>query len=211
MKAYVFDMDGTLVDNCGYHVAAWQAFARRHGKELTREQVLGWMGQTNRAYLERLFGRPVGEEEAARLGEEKEKLYRELYAPRLRPRDGLRELLARARAAGVPCAVATGAPRGNLDFVLDGTGLRDAFAALVDDSMYARGKPEPDCFLAAAERLGAAPKECVVFEDAVSGVVAARRAGMRVIAVGDTGAPAALRAAGAERVVSGFGEIAGLP
>lgn len=80
-RAYIFDMDGVLVNNCRYHVLAWRVFSKKHGFELTDEQVLEWMGTANRVYMERLLGRPVADDELTALENEKESLYRELYAP----------------------------------------------------------------------------------------------------------------------------------
>ena len=83
-KAYIFDMDGVLADNCRYHVLAWRVFSERHGFALTDEQVLEWMGAANRVYMERLLGRPVAGDELTALEDEKESIYRELYAPHRR-------------------------------------------------------------------------------------------------------------------------------
>ena len=102
-KAYIFDMDGVLADNCRYHVLAWRVFSKRHGFELTDEQVLEWMGAANRVYMERLLGRPVADDELTALENEKESLYRELYAPHRRIPDGLRAFLDCAHAADIPC------------------------------------------------------------------------------------------------------------
>ena len=130
-RGYIFDMDGTLVDNVQYHVKAWKAFSRKYGNELSEDKIVGWMGMTNRVYQERILGRPVGDEESLRMSEEKESMYRELFAAHMRLPDGLRALLDRARDAGVVCAVATGAPASNVNFIMDGLSLRDDFKAMV--------------------------------------------------------------------------------
>ena len=125
-KAYIFDMDGTLVDNLAYHVRAYHIFSRRYGHELTDAQIIGWTGATNRYFMERILGRPASADEAKRMEDEKESLYRTLYAPYLALAPGARELLDRAHRAGIVCAVASGAPTQNIDFVLDGLRIRDA-------------------------------------------------------------------------------------
>ena len=154
-QAYIFDMDGVLADNCRYHVLAWRVFSKKHGFELTDEQVLEWMGAANRVYMERLLGRPVSDNELAALENEKESLYRELYAPHRRIPDGLRAFLDRAHAADIPCGVATGAPEQNITFILDGLDLRRDFRCVVDPTQYSHSKPAPDCYLRAAALLGA--------------------------------------------------------
>ena len=206
-RAYLFDMDGTIVDNCGYHVKSWLAFANRHGKVLTETQILDWMGAANRVYCERLFGHPISDEENARYTSEKETIYREIYRPHLRAPEGLRELLASARRGGIRCAVVTGGSKPNVDFILDGLALRGEFSLLVDDSCYTRSKPDPECFLVAAEKFGVDPADCTVFEDAVAGVRSAKAAGMRVIAITHTNPRETLLAAGADRVIDAFTEL----
>ena len=206
-KAYLFDMDGVLVDNCRYHVLSWLEFAKRHGGRLTEEQIVEWMGAPGRDYIVRMFDEPIPPERVTVMMEEKERLYREIYRPDLAPRQGLVNLLRRASEDGIPCAVVTGGSKANVDFVLDGLDIRRYFVAVVDSSQYARGKPAPDCYLQGAERLGVAPGDCLVFEDAVSGIASARAAGMRVVAITGTNGRDTLEKTGAERVVDTFDEL----
>lgn len=206
-KAYLFDMDGVLVDNCRYHVLSWLEFAKRHGGRLTEKQIVDWMGAPGRDYIVRMFDEPVPPERVTAMMEEKERLYREIYRPDLAPRQGLVNLLRRASEEGIPCAVVTGGSKANVDFVLDGLDIRRYFVAVVDSSQYARGKPAPDCYLQGAERLGVAPGDCLVFEDAVSGIASAHAAGMRVVAITGTNDRETLEKTGAERVVDTFDEL----
>jgi HAD superfamily hydrolase (TIGR01509 family) len=176
-------MDGTLVDNCEWHVKAWQEFAHRHGREISTKQILDWMGAPSAFYMERIFDREVPPEECAELTREKETLYREMYAPYLQLPEGLGDLLHGARERGIRLAIATGGSIDNVDFVLDGLHIRELFEVVVDASQYSKGKPAPDCYLMAANLLEVAPSECLVFEDAVGGIRAAKAAGMRVAAI----------------------------
>ena len=207
MKAYIFDMDGTMIDNVPYHVKAWKEFSRKYGNELSERDIVGWMGMTNRAYQERILGRQMDDEESRRMSEEKEIIYRELYRPHMKPAPGLVELLDRAQAKGVRLAVASGAPKGNINFILDGLDLRRYFPVLVDDSVYSRGKPDPECFLTAAKMLGVEPRDCTVFEDAVKGVQAGKAAGMEVVAMTLYTPAEELLAAGADRAIASFAEM----
>ena len=206
-KAFLFDMDGVLVDNCAYHVKAWLALAEKYGGRLTAEQTVAWMGAPGRDYIARMFDPPPSRERADELLVEKEALYREIYRPHLVPREGLARLLSRARAAGVPCAIATGGSRANVDFVLDGLGMRGDFECVVDSSQYVRGKPAPDCYLQTASRLGVAPADAVVFEDAVNGIQAAQAAGMRVAAITGTFTREALAPQSPTWLVDSFDEL----
>ena len=205
--AYIFDMDGVLANNCRYHVLAWREFSRKHGLVLTDEQVLAWMGASNRVYMERLLGRSVADDELAALENEKESLYRELYAPHLQMPEGLREFLDLAHAEDVPCGVATGAPQQNIDFILDGLDIRRYFSCIVDPTQYNQSKPAPDCYLRAASLLGVVPANCTVFEDAVGGIQAAHAAGMRVVAITSTNPRSVLQSVGVERIIDSFTEL----
>ena len=205
-KAYLFDMDGVLVDNCRYHVASWLEIAKRHGGRLTEAQVIEWMGAPGRDYIARMFDGPLPPEEVEAIAEEKESVYRELYRPHLEPRRGLPDFLRIAKRDGVSCAVVTGGSRANVDFVLDGLGIRGYFDCIVDSARYARGKPAPDCYLQAAAELGVEPRDCTVFEDAVNGIEAAIAAGMRVVALTGTNTRETLEQAGPDKVVGSFDE-----
>ena len=206
-RAYLFDMDGVLVDNCRYHVLSWLEFAKRHGGRLTEAQVIEWMGAPGRDYIVRMFGEPIPPERVAALLAEKETIYRELYRPKLVARKGLIVFLEGAKKANIPCAVVTGGPTENVDFVLDGLNIREYFACIIDSSQYERGKPAPDCYLQAAAKLGVEPSDCVVFEDAVNGIEAAIAAGMRTMAITGTNTRKTLEDAGPDKIVSSFEEL----
>ena len=206
-RAYLFDLDGVLVDNCRYHVMSWLEFAKRHGGKLTEAQVIEWMGAPGRDYIVRMFDEPVPQNRMAALLAEKEAIYRELYRPNLVARKGLIDFLEGAKKAGIPCAVVTGGPTENVGFVLDGLNIREYFACIVDSSQYERGKPASDCYLQAAAKLGVEPRDCIVFEDAVNGIEAAIDAEMRVVAFTGTNLHKTLEDAGPDKIVSSFDEL----
>jgi beta-phosphoglucomutase family hydrolase len=182
--AYIFDMDGTLVDNMDAHAEAWIGLLGELGVEVSRETFFARAaGKTNRQILELFLGAGPGATELARLAAEKEARYREIYAPQLKPLPGLRDFLAGARRDGIPLAVATSAGRANIGFVLGGLGLEPSFDAIVSEEDGTRGKPDPEMFLLAARRLGASPEVCTVFEDSRAGIEAGARAGMAVVAL----------------------------
>jgi HAD superfamily hydrolase (TIGR01509 family) len=205
IRAAVFDLDGTLVDNMRFHGEAWLAMARRLGGAPTREDVeRRWAGKKPDETIFLMTGRWPTPEEAARVSTEKELLYRQLYGPHLAPMPGLSAFLDRLRGAGIRLALATASPEENRAFVLGGLGLAPRFEVVAGPEGVARGKPAPDLFLAAARLLATSPQECVAFEDAVNGVQAARAAGMEVVGVA-TGSPAPeLRQAGAAFVLADY-------
>lgn len=207
-KAFLFDMDGVLIDNTRYHVLSWLECAKKYGCELTEGQVVAWMGSPGREYIKRMFKRPdMPPDEIRFYLQEKEALYREIYAPYLTLNEGLREFLAETHRRGIACAIATGGSMANVNFVLDGLGIREHFAFVIDASGYERGKPFPDCYLKAAEGVGREPKDCIIFEDAVNGIEAARAARIPVVAKVGTNSREVLAAAGADCVIDSFVEL----
>lgn len=183
-RAVIFDIDGTIVDNMHLHAEAFAVFAERHGlPPLTPQDRARLDGRRNSEIFPILFGRDVPREEWQAYEHEKEGLYRELSRGRLLPMKGLHVLIARLQAVGVPMALATSAPELNVTHTLTELGLTDAFPIVVRGDQVPRGKPAPDVFLEAARRLAVAPPDCLVFEDAPMGVVAAQAAGMPVVAL----------------------------
>ena len=177
-------MDGVVCHNMPAHEEAWRRFFREHGIEIDlRDFRENTMGMPTREVLRYYFKRDVTADEAARLSDSKEALYRELYLPDRRPAEGLVEFLRAARAEGRKVGLGTGSRADNVTFILDGLGLRPLFDGVVDASMVVRGKPDPETWLTLAKKIGAAPEDCVVFEDSLLGEEAARRAGMAVVGV----------------------------
>lgn len=186
-RAFIFDMDGTIVDNMGFHTRSWLEFFSRRGHAVDEAAFFAaTAGRTGHEIIGQFLGDGLEHDDVTALINEKEVLYREIYAPHLRAVEGFGALVSAAQAAGIRLAVGTAAPPSNVDFTLDGLGVRELFDTVVGAADVKRGKPEPDVFLLAAERCGADPAHCIVFEDAPLGVEAARRAGMRCIVLTTT-------------------------
>jgi beta-phosphoglucomutase family hydrolase len=186
-RAFIFDMDGTIVDNMTFHTKSWVTFFQSRGQAIDAGQFfLRTAGRQGHEILRAYLGEHLSDAEIALLGAEKEGVYRALYQPHRATVSGFDALLADAKASRIALAVATAAPNANIAFTLDGLDLRRHFDAVVGAADVKRGKPEPDVFLLAAERCGVAPEHCIVFEDAPLGVEAARRAGMRAVALTTT-------------------------
>ena len=187
MRGAIFDLDGTIVDNMPVHADAFAIFVERHGlRPLTLDDRKRLDGRRNRDIFPDLFGRELNDAEQAAFANEKEALYRELSVGRLAPAAGLLRLLDRLDALAIPVAVATSAPPENVTHTLAELGLGSRLTRVVRSDQVPRGKPFPDVFLAAAERLGVPAADCVAFEDAPIGVIAARNAGMKTVAVGSS-------------------------
>jgi beta-phosphoglucomutase len=186
VRALLFDMDGVLVDSNPLHCRAWEEFNRRYGIETTAEMHRRMYGKRNDEIVRDFFGESLSETEVRARGHAKEELYREMAAGKIEQLlvPGLRGILEEYYY--LPKAVATNAEPANVNFLLDGAGLRTSFHAVVDGHQVARAKPYPDIYLRAAELVGERPENCIVFEDSHSGVTAGLAAGMRVIGLTTT-------------------------
>lgn len=183
-KAVLWDLDGTLVDSEHYHWLAWRDTMQAKGVEITRDQFLATFGWRNDAILAHWLGPKLNPAEAQHLGDAKEARFRQLVrGGKIAPLPGAAEWVRLLDQEGWLQAIASSAPRANVEALLQTLGLADYFRAIVSAEDVRRGKPDPEVFLAAASRLGVTPREAIVVEDAAMGVEAARRAGMRSIGV----------------------------
>ena len=184
--ALVFDMDGVLVNSNPVHRQAWVRFNLRYGLETSAAMLERMYGKRNDDIIRDFFGDGLTPEEVTARGAEKEKLYRQMIDGRMEEMlvPGLRRFLDLHRRA--PLAVASNAEPENVRFVIDRAKLGDYFRVVVDGHQVGRPKPDPEVYLRAAELLGVAPPNCLVFEDSHSGVAAAQAAGMRVVGLRTT-------------------------
>jgi beta-phosphoglucomutase family hydrolase len=182
-KAFIFDLNGTMIDDMEYHTIAWQAILNEDLKAgLSREEVRRQMYGKNEELLVRVFGDGhFTPEEVAAISIKKERSYQQAFLPRLRLINGLPEFLDAARTHGIKMGIGTAAIPFNIDFVLDNLAIRHYFQSIVSADDVKISKPHPETFLLAATELDVSPGDCIVFEDAPKGVEAADRAGMRCI------------------------------
>ena len=181
--AFIFDMDGTLVDNMYFHTEAWGKMLAENGIEMNAHDFLvKTAGKTNREIMPTVFG-DISDERITELGNRKETLYQELFLPQRKTVDGIIEFLEAAKSLKIKMAVATAAPIANVEFILDGLDLRKYFQAIVTAADVLHGKPNPEVFLKSAEKLNVEPQNCIVFEDAIGGFEAAHRAKMKSIGI----------------------------
>lgn len=184
--AFIFDMDGVIVDSNPVHKIALKQFCREHGFDLTDEQLRTKIyGRTNKDWIANLFG-DIGEEKIRRYADEKEALFRRLYEDTIKPLDGLIPFLQKLDEYKTPRAIATSAPRANVDFTLSKTDTTRFFSTILDDSFVSVGKPDPEIYLKSARAVGFPPAQCVVFEDSLSGVKSGKAAGCKVVGVTTT-------------------------
>ena len=207
MIAILFDMDGVLAANTYYHVKAWTEFAREYGRDVTEDDIKQRLGFNNREYMRFVLDRDPTESEVRDATERKEALYREIYASALCAPAGLITLLESFRRAELSCGVATSAPAVNVDFVMDGLGIRDYFKEIVDASHVKHCKPDPETYRLAASKLNSSPEECIVFEDAIAGIQSGKRAGMKVVAITTSYPADVLRKHNPDAIIESFTDL----
>jgi beta-phosphoglucomutase len=207
MWAALFDMDGVIVDNMAFHQKAWELFFEKYRPPMALQEFMLQFGRTNKDLFEVLFGRKISPEEEARFGDEKEALYREAYAPHVEAVPGFMDFIAELKVHGVRTAVATSAPRVNLDFVLERLPIAAYLDVLADSSWVTLGKPDPEIYLKTAAALECPPHACVVFEDSYAGIRSGQNAGMRVVALATTHPPESLSPLAPDRIIRDFTEM----
>lgn len=186
--AVIFDMDGVLVDTFEAHLESWNVVAHEEGAEMTRQQFAETFGRTSREIIAMLWPEKADDADAIRqFDDRKEAAFREIIAKDFPAMPGVGELLSSLAADGIAMAVGSSGPTENVALVVEKLGVGELLGALITANDVTRGKPDPQVFLLAAERLGIAPERCIVVEDAQAGVAAARAAGMHCVGIASTG------------------------
>jgi beta-phosphoglucomutase family hydrolase len=194
LAGILWDMDGVLVDTGEFHFQAWSQVLSEYGVPFDRDLFRETFGMNNAGILSLLLGEAFTPELLVEIGDRKEEAFRQAVRGHVRPLPGVRDWLEGLQSAAFCQGIASSAPPANIDALVDGLGLRPYFDAIVS-GFDMPGKPEPLLFLEVARRLEVPPARCIVVEDAIAGVEAARRAGMRCVAVTTTNPAQALQAA----------------
>lgn len=182
-KAFLFDLNGTMVNDMPYHIAAWHAIINQLGAPLSIEEVKHQCYGKNDELLERIFPGRFTMEEKLKLGADKEAVYRVEFKPHLKLIPGLEVFLKNAHQKNIKMAIGSAAITSNIDFVLDNTDIRKYFESVVSADHVVQSKPHPETFIKCANNLKVHPSECIVFEDTPKGVECAQNANMKAIVI----------------------------
>ncbi|MGJ1268083.1 HAD family hydrolase [Sphingobacterium spiritivorum] len=182
--AVIFDMDGVICHTNPYHAKAFEAFFNKYNIESSEQEFQDHMyGKHNSYIMSYFFKRPVEGEELLRLEFEKEDMFRQIYKSEIMPIARFPEFLDELKQEGFKTAVATSAPKANLDLIVEGLQFGPKMESMLSSENVTKHKPDPQVYLLTAERLGIDPSQCLVFEDSYSGISAALNAGMKVVGV----------------------------
>ena len=209
VEAFIFDMDGTMIDSMPWHARSWVEFAERHGVMLDVSEILArTTGRTGTESMRQLFERALSDEECQAMVHEKEEIYRALFHDNFTEVAGFTAFAKAAVARGLKVAVGTAGDKHNIEFAMSRLKMDPLPLAIVGGDEGFAGKPTPEIFLEAARRIGVAPERCIVFEDAPFGIEAARRGGMRAVAVCSTHTAAELAGPHVIAAVRDYDELA---
>jgi beta-phosphoglucomutase family hydrolase len=183
LEAVLWDLDGVIADTAEYHYQAWVDIFGKRGVKFNREDFMHLFGQRHDAIIKFGLGDNISREEFDRITKAKQEDYRRRVADNIRPLPGAIELIRSLQEHGVKSAIASSAPLENIEIIIRGLHIEGCFQTIVSGTEVAEGKPSPQTFLLAAKKLGVQADNCVVIEDAIAGVAAAKRAGMKCVAV----------------------------
>ncbi len=212
IQGLIFDLDGTITLTQQFHFQAFSQVFREHGIEYTEhDDLYKYAGMGSGTIFPTVFadhGITLTDEQVKEYSDEKKKIYTKILEENeILPVPGVKEFLQRVRDAGYQMCIASGNKVEAIEYLLDRVGVRAFFSIIVTNKDASKPKPAPDIFLAAAEKLGLEPAQCVVFEDAVNGVQASKSAGIRCMALATRIPEEDLRAAGADFVVTRYDDI----
>jgi beta-phosphoglucomutase len=185
--AFIFDMDGVLVDNFHFHNLAWKEFCKDKQVTIPLDELKNILfGRTNNEIMPMLFGQDISVNDIQKLSDEKEAAYRKVYEGQVKPVKGLISLLESFYNNDIPLAVASSGPMANIMFVLQNLNIANYFTVIVSGDEVTHGKPHPEIYLKTSGKMGVKPDNCFVFEDSYAGIESAKNAGMKVIGVATT-------------------------
>jgi beta-phosphoglucomutase len=206
-KGILFDMDGVLIDSYHAHFESWRRLAGEHDRTYTESQFAAGFGRTSReVIIDQWGGETLSDERIRQLDERKETIFREIVTRDFPAMDGAAELIRDAVDAGFRIAIGSSGPTENVRLAISRLGVQDRLRAIVTGSDVKRGKPDPQVFQLAAERIEVQPERCIVVEDAPVGIEAAHRSGMRCVGLASTGRTVA-QLARADIVVKSLREL----
>jgi beta-phosphoglucomutase family hydrolase len=183
LEAVLWDLDGVIADTAEYHYQAWREVLRKRGVDFSKADFMSLFGQRHDSIIRFALGDSLPKKELDAITEEKQQNYRRRVAVNIRPMPGAIALIKSLQEHGIKSGIASSAVPENIEIITRSLGIKDCFQAIAHGMEVKEGKPSPQIFLLAAKKLKVKPDNCVVIEDAIAGVAAAKQAGMKCVAV----------------------------
>lgn len=207
IQAIIFDMDGTLVDNISFHKNSWLLFLKKHDILLDPEQFQSQNHGNIEEMIRKFFGYHITDQEVIELGQEKESIYRNLYKKHVREVDGLTDLLTEMQEQGIKAALATNSDALCIDFILNELRIKSFFYSISGGHEISKGKPDPEIFKLALNKMNLQNTRCIAIEDSIGGVISATQAGIKVIGITTSHTAEELKENGCFFTISNFKEL----
>ncbi len=206
LKVIIFDMNGVIINDEKFHLESWKVFCKKYNFKLSDQEFKDkTMGRTDKETFEYLFGKKLTSEEVNKYGDERDKIARNLVEGKLKLTRGLMNFLEELKNENIRLAIATSSRKNYMNFIVDTFDIRKYFDYIITAEDIFNGKPDPEIYLKAASLLNISPQECLVFEDSLSGIRAAKTAGMKVVGITTTHSKKELNLA--DKVIDNFFKI----
>ena len=209
LKAIIFDLDGTLVDSLPYHYESWSIFFKNNNLEETyfSKILKEYKGGGTLELMSSVFGNSYSKKELKKMSEDKEVIFRDIYKNNIRPIKGLINFLDNLKENNILLAIGSNATTKNVLMTIEELGITNYFSSIICGDKVSKGKPDPEMFITTLSNLKVSKDECIVFEDSIEGVTAAKNAGIKPIGVTSSQSTEALESAGCFKTITDYSKI----
>jgi beta-phosphoglucomutase len=209
LKAIIFDLDGTLVDSLPYHYESWSIFFKNNNLEETyfSKILKEYKGGGTLELMSSVFGNSYSKKELKKMSEDKEVIFRDIYKNNIRPIKGLINFLDNLKENNILLAIGSNATTKNVLMTIEELGITNYFSSIICGDKVSKGKPDPEMFITTLSNLKVSKDECIVFEDSIEGVAAAKKADIKVIGVTSSQSTEALESAGCFKTITDYCKI----
>ena len=209
LKAIIFDLDGTLVDSLPYHHESWRIFFKNNNIEENdfSEIIKEYKGGGTLELMTSVFGDIYTRDELKKMSDDKEVIFRDIYKSKIYPIEGLNKFLDNLKENNILLSIGSNAIRKNVLMTIEELGITNYFSSIICGDEVSRGKPDPEMYLKTLSNLKVSKNECIIFEDSIEGVEAARNADIKVVGVTSSQSSEKLKSVGAFKTINDYTKI----
>ena len=204
IKGIIFDMDGTIVDSLPYHYEAWKIFFNENKVENFSEKLNEYKGGGTLDLMRTVYGNQYSKKELKKMSEDKEKIFRKIYKGEIKQILGFKKFLGELKSKDIMIGLASNAIRKNVSMIINELEIYDYFDSIICGDEVIKGKPNPEMFNETIDRFNISKDECLIFEDSLEGVLAAKNSGVKVIGITSSSSNKVLKDAGCVMSISDY-------